>query len=291
MSKKRFNKIYLEITNICNLKCSFCPDGNRKKEFMKVENFKYIIEQIKDYTNLIALHVKGEPLMHPELEEILKICYDAKLQVNITTNATLMEKNLSVLLNSPAIRQINMSLHSVNKNENKEDYNIENYINNILKVSREIIEKTNIIISYRLWNLEKLEKNDENFKILQKIGKHFGKNNLIEIAKENKFVELEKNVFLNQDIEFIWPNIDGEIVSEKGKCWGLRNQVAILVNGDVVPCCLDQNGDIKLGNIFNEKFDEIINSEFSQNFIQAFENNKVIHNLCKRCGFRTRFEN
>ncbi len=290
MSKKRFNKIYLEITNICNLKCSFCPDGNRKKEFMKVENFKYVIEQIKDYTNLIALHVKGEPLMHPELEEILKICYDAKLQVNITTNATLMEKNLRVLLNSPAIRQINMSLHSVNKNENNDDYNIENYINNILKVSREIIEKTNIIISYRLWNLEKLEKNDENFKILQKIGEHFGINNLIEIAKENKFVELEKNVFLNQDIEFVWPNIDGDIISENGKCWGLRNQVAILVNGDVVPCCLDQNGDIKLGNIFNKNFDEIINSEFSKTFIQSFENNKVIHNLCKRCGFRTRFE-
>lgn len=291
MNKKRFNKIYLEITNICNLKCSFCPDGNRKKEFMNVENFKYIIEQIKDYTNLIALHVKGEPLMHPELEEILKICYDAKLQVNITTNATLMEKNLRVLLNSPAIRQINMSLHSVNKNENNEDYNIENYINNILKVSREIIEKTNIIISYRLWNLEKLEKNDENFKILQKLGEHFGINNLIEVAKANKFVELEKNVFLNQDIEFIWPNIDGDIISENGKCWGLRNQVAILVNGDVVPCCLDQNGDIKLGNIFNEDFDEIINSEFSKTFIQSFENNKVIHNLCKRCGFRTRFEN
>ncbi len=290
MSKKRFNKIYLEITNICNLKCSFCPDGNRKKEFMKVENFKYVIEQIKDYTNLIALHVKGEPLMHPELEEILKICYDAKLQVNITTNAPLMEKNLRVLLNSPAIRQINMSLHSVNKNENNDDYNIENYINNILKVSREIIEKTNIIISYRLWNLEKLEKNDENFKILQKIGEHFGINNLIEIAKENKFVELEKNVFLNQDIEFVWPNIDGDIISENGKCWGLRNQVAILVNGDVVPCCLDQNGDIKLGNIFNKNFDEIINSEFSKTFIQSFENNKVIHNLCKRCGFRTRFE-
>lgn len=291
MSKKRFNKIYLEITNICNLKCSFCPDGNRKKEFMKVENFKYIIEQIKNYTNLIALHVKGEPLMHPELEEILKICYDAKLQVNITTNATLMEKNLKVLLNSPAIRQINMSLHSVNKNENNDDYNIENYINNIFKVSREIIEKTNIIISYRLWNLEKLEKNDENFKILQKVGEHFGINNLIEIAKENKFVELEKNVFLNQDIEFIWPNIEGDIISENGKCWGLRNQVAILVNGDVVPCCLDQNGDIKLGNIFNENFDEIINSEFSKTFIKSFENNKVIHNLCKRCGFRTRFEN
>lgn len=258
---------------------------------MKVENFKYIIEQIKNYTNLVALHVKGEPLMHPELEEILRICYNANLKVNITTNAILMEKNLKVLLNSPAIRQINLSLHSINKNENNEEYNIENYINSVLKVSSEIIEKTNIIISYRLWNLEKIEENDENFKILYKIVEHFGVNNLTEIAKENKFVELEKNVFLNQDLEFTWPNINGDIISENGSCLGLRNQVAILVNGDVVPCCLDQNGDIKLGNIFNEDFSKIINSEFSKSFIQAFENNKVIHNLCKRCGFRTKFKN
>lgn len=289
MARKRFDKIYLEITNICNLKCSFCPEGNRKKEFMKLENFQYIIKQIKDYTNLIALHVKGEPLMHPELEQILKLCYDADLKVNITTNATLIEKNLKILLNSPAVRQINMSLHSINKNENNGIYNVENYINSILKASDEIIRKTNIIISYRLWNLENLEANGENLEILHKIGEHFGKNKLIELAKEHKFVELENNVFLNQDIEFTWPSMEEKIISESGKCWGLRKQVAILVNGDVVPCCLDQNGDIKLGNIFNEDFNNIITSEFSQNFIKAFENNEVMHNLCKRCGFRTRF--
>ena len=128
-------------------------------------------------------------------------------------------------------------------------------------------------------------------KILSKIGNYYGKNNLPEIAKQNKFVELEKNVFLNQDIEFTWPNLEGQIISESGKCWGLRNQVAILVNGDVVPCCLDQNGDIKLGNIFEEDFGNIINSDFSQAFIKSFEENKIMHNLCKRCGFRTRFAN
>ncbi len=291
MSKKRFKKIYLEITNVCNLKCSFCPNENRKKEFIKVESFKNIVEQIKDYTNLVALHVKGEPLMHPELEEILKICYDSGLQVNITTNGTLMEKNLKILLNSPAIRQINISLHSINKNEKNEEYNVENYLNSIFRVSSEIIEKTNIIISYRLWNLEKIEENDENFKILNEIEKHFEISNLVECAKENKFVKLGKNAFLNQDIEFTWPDMNGDIISEHGKCWGLRNQVAILVNGDVVPCCLDQNGDIKLGNIFKENFDEIINSEYSKSFVNAFENNKIMHNLCKRCGFRTKFDN
>lgn len=285
--KKRFNKIYIEITNICNLKCSFCPDTNREKTFMKTEDFKYIINEVKDYTNLIALHVKGEPLIHPELKEILQICEEAALQVNITTNATLLDKNIETLLNSHAIRQINMSLHSVNKNEN---FNTEKYISDILRVSDELTSKTNIIISYRLWNLEKIELNDENIEILEKIGKHFGKNNLIEIAKKNKFVELKDKVFLNQDIEFKWPSLDEEIISDNGKCWGLRNQVAILVGGDVVPCCLDQNGDIRLGNIFEEKFYDIINSDLSKSIIKGFENNKILHSLCKRCEYRTKFK-
>lgn len=289
MSKKRFSKIYIEITNICNLKCSFCPNENRAKELLKADKFEYIVNEIKDFTNLIALHVKGEPLIHPELKEILEICKKANLQVNITTNATLLKENIETLINSSAIRQINMSLHSINKNDNNEKYNVNTYLQDVLEVSDEIINKTNIIISYRLWNLEDIKINDENYKILKQIGNHFGKENLEEIAKKEKFVELSDKVFLNQDIEFEWPTLDGKIISEEGKCWGLRNQVAILVNGDVVPCCLDQNGDIKLGNIFEQSFFEIINSEFSKSIIKGFENNKIIHNLCKRCGFRTKF--
>lgn len=289
MNKKRFKKVYIEITNICNLKCSFCPDGSRAKEFMKVDNFKYIVSQIKDYTNLIALHVKGEPLMHPNLKEILEVCEEQNLKVNITTNATLLEKNMDVLLNSLAVRQINMSLHSINKNENTDLYNVKNYINTVLNCSNEILEKTNIIISYRLWNLENIEENSENLEILQRLGNFFNKDNLIELARENKFVVLRKNAFLNQDIEFTWPSLEGEIISESGSCWGLRNQIAILVNGDVVPCCLDQEGNIKLGNIFEESFESIINSEKSKSIIQGFENGKILHSLCKRCGFRTKF--
>lgn len=290
MTKKRFNKIYVEITNICNLNCSFCPSENRAKEFLKLSDFKHIANEIKDYTNLIALHLKGEPLMHPDLKQILEVCRQVGLEVNITTNATLLKQNLDALLNCPAIRQINMSLHSINQNENNETYNLQNYMKDVLNVSDDLIKNTNIIISYRLWNLEDIGQNSENYEILKMLGDHFNKPDLVEIAKQNKFAELaEKNVFLNQDIEFKWPSLENEIISERGKCWGLRNQVAILVNGNVVPCCLDQNGDIALGNIFTDKFSEIINSELSRAIIEGFENGKLIHNLCKRCGFREKF--
>lgn len=289
MDKKRFKKIYIEITNSCNLKCSFCPEGKRTKEFISIEMFEYIIKQIKEYTNLIALHVKGEPLLHPNLKEILRICKENEMLVNITTNATLLEKNLNLIIESGAVRQLNLSLHSITKNENTDKYNFENYINSVLKASKEILEKTDIIISYRLWNLENISENSENYHILNLLGSAFNVENLKEIAKKEMFVKLAENAFLNQDLEFVWPSFENEIISEHGTCWGLRNQVAILANGDVVPCCLDGDGEIELGNIFNSNFENIINSGYSKEFIKAFEENRIIHNLCKRCGFRSKF--
>ena len=290
MDKKRFKKIYVEITNSCNLKCSFCPETKRAKEFMNLDKFKHILKEIKEYTNLIALHVKGEPLLHPNLKEILSACREENMLVNITTNASLLEKNLDIIIKSNAVRQLNLSLHSITKNENSDSYNFKNYINSVLNASKEILEKTNIIISYRLWNLENIEKNSENYHILNSLESAFGVENLSEIAKKEKFVKLSENAFLNQDLEFTWPSLDGEFVSDSGTCHGLRNQVAILVNGDVVPCCLDGEGCIKLGNIFKESFENIINSEYSKEFVKAFEENRVIHNLCKRCGFREKFD-
>ena len=209
--------------------------------------------------------------------------------VNITTNASLLEKNLDAILESGAVRQLNLSLHSITKNENTDLFEFETYINSVLKSSKEILEKSNIIISFRLWNLENIEENSENYKILNSLGSVFSVENLKEIAKKEKFVKLAENAFLNQDLEFTWPSLENEIISEEGTCWGLRNQIAILANGDVVPCCLDGDGEINLGNILEKGFESIINSDYSKEFVKAFEENRVIHNLCKRCGFRTKF--
>ena len=290
MEKKRFKKIYVEITNSCNLKCSFCPENKREKLFMRLNEFENIIKQIKDYTNLIALHVKGEPLLHPDLEKILKICEENDILVNITTNATLLEKNVDMLIASKAVRQLNLSLHSINKNENTNIYKFEQYKKNVFNATRKILKESKIIITYRLWNLENIEENGENYRILKELENEFKINDLVNVAKKESFVKLAENAFLNQDLEFVWPSMNSNVISECGTCWGLRNQVAILVNGDVVPCCLDENGEINLGNIYKSTFEEILDNNLTKKLIKGFEENKIIHNLCKRCGFRSKFE-
>ena len=284
--EKCFKKIYIEITNICNLNCSFCPDTNRKKGFMSLQNFDKIANEVKKYTNLITLHVKGEPLMHPELKSILNICVNNNLQVNITTNGTLLFENKEILTNSNSLRQLNISLHSISQNS---EMDREKYIDNVFNAVKYIISKNDIYISYRLWNLKNIKDNDENSYILNKLAHEYEIPNLIKLAKQNEFVELKENVFLNQDTEFEWPDKDGKEYSSAGTCQGLRSQIAILVNGDVVPCCLDQNGEIKLGNILDSSLEEILNSKKTKDIKTGFEQGKIIDELCKKCSYRKKF--
>ncbi len=291
MKEKRFKKIYVEITNICNLKCSFCPETNREKKYMEIESFENILKKVKPYTNLIALHIKGEPLLHPNLNEILKICEKEKIKVNITTNGTLLKSNVENILSSKSVRQINISVHSALKNKNMEK-SLEIFLEDIFKAIDEIKNRSNIIISYRMWNLKALSENadDKNMEIIKKMEEKYKIHDLETILGKNMFFKLEENVFINQDFEFKWPDINGDIISETGNCRGLTDQIGILVNGDVIPCCLDQEGDIKLGNLLNEDLEEIINSDIAQDILKGFRENKLIHNLCKRCGFRSKFQ-
>ena len=279
-----FKKIYIEITNICNLKCKFCPKTIRKKESITIEKFEQIISKIHKHTNLVCLHVKGEPLLHNQLEEILKILEKYNLKTNITTNGILIKDKIDTIEKSKAVRQINFSIHSINENEKIQ----EKYLQDIFK-SVEKLE--NVIISYRLWNLKNIKESKVNNNIIEEIEKYYNIQNLKQKLMEKDFVQLRKNIFINQDIEFPWPDKNKEIIIEKGRCLALKEQIAILVDGTVVPCCLDNNGDIPLGNILENKLEDILESSKCVTIKKNFENNIITCKLCKTCGFLKRLEN
>ena len=259
---------------------------------MSEDSFKEILEQIKPFTDHINLHVKGEPLLHPNLGSFLDLSYDKGFKVNITTNGTLIDKVADTLLEKPAVRQINFSLHSLDHNMNvisKDDY-----IDCILKFSKRAILESSIIISLRLWNLDEVllteDQRKRNLYILHKIEEYFNLPYKIQgDFSETKAIKISDRVYLNQDCEFRWPDLKEEEDFSKGYCWGLRNQVAILVNGTVVPCCLDGEGIINLGNIHECKFADIVNGERAEGIRLGFCDNKVVEELCRKCGFRKRF--
>ncbi len=290
---KKFKKIYIEITNVCNLACNFCPKTRRSPEFMTIETFGKILDQIKPHTNYIYFHVKGEPLLHKEIDRFLDISYEKGFKVNITTNGTLIEKVKDKIITKPALRQINFSLHSFDGNEGVS--NKDEYVKNILSFTKEAFIHSDIIISLRLWNLQKdnITKHQKriNNEILQSIEEEFNlPYSIEEKVSPGRGIKIAERIYLNQEHEFQWPDLKNEEESISGFCYGLRNQAAILVDGTVVPCCLDGEGIINLGNIHENDFSKIVEGERAKNIFNGFSRREAVEELCKKCGYRERFD-
>ena len=287
----KFKKVYIEITNVCNLSCSFCPKTGRDKEFLSIERFKKILEEVKPYTKYIYFHLMGEPLLNRNLEKFLEISYNEGFKVNLTTNGTLIPKVKEVLLNAKALRQINISLHSFEANNNNILFT--DYFNNVFDFVKEANENTDIICAMRLWNMDSSTlkgQNDLNNDILAEMGRILGyEGNLSEILERDNKVKIKDRMYLNGAEKFQWPAMNIEPLGDSGFCHGLRDHFGILVDGTVVPCCLDSNGSINLGNIFNESIEEIQKKERYKKLKKSFQDRKPCEALCKSCTFKEKF--
>ncbi|UHA71892.1 radical SAM/SPASM domain-containing protein [Paenibacillus sp. 481] len=288
---KTFKKVYIEITSVCNLACTFCPPTERTKNFIKLDTFNNILDQIKPHTNHIYLHVKGEPLLHPKIDELLDASHAKGFKVNITTNGTLITKNRHKLLGKPALRQMNFSLHSFDGHIGSE--NREKYLREILDFVRDAAEH-NVIFSFRLWNLTQdnmtnveRQRNRETLEVLeQEFNLDF---KIEEKVVPGSGVKIADRVYLNQDHEFQWPSLRAPEDDGKGFCHALRSQAAVLVDGTVVPCCLDGEGVINLGNVHETSFSEIVEGERANNLFYGFSRREAVEELCRKCGYRQRF--
>lgn len=288
---KKFKRIYIEVTNICNLNCEFCPQMIRKPEMMSLTAFEQVLEQIKGLTNYIYLHVMGEPLLHPRIKQFLELANNHNLKVNLTTNGVLLEEAQQVLLNSPALRQINISLHSLAVHTDR--VRVEEYLS---RVSRFIIaaqKQGRLYIALRLWNLDAevgSASRTENELIFQHLSAALGITKALpEGITAGNGIELLPRLFLSQSEEFVWPSPENSWAGDKGFCHGLRDQVAILVDGTVVPCCLDSNGIVALGNVHQNTLEEILKTPRAKAISEGFSERKVVEELCQKCSFRKRF--
>ncbi len=288
---KKFKKVYIEITSICNLACSFCPQTQRVKKFIDPDTFRTVLDQVKLHTDHIYLHVKGEPLLHPKIDQLLESAHEKGLKVNITTNGTLLPKTAHKLLGQPALRQMNFSLHSFDGHAGSVDR--EGYVGHILSFVREAV-KHNVLISFRLWNLAQdnitnMER-QRNRETLEMLEREFNLDFRIEEKVEpGKGLKIAPNVYLNQDHEFEWPSLDAPEDDGRGFCHALRSQAAILVDGTVVPCCLDGEGVINLGNVYEQSFSSIVDGDRANRIYYGFSNRQAVEELCRKCGYRKRF--
>lgn len=272
MSIKR---IYIEITNCCNLHCSFCVSHKRKSKFMNVEEFEYIIKQTKYITKYIYLHVQGEPLLHPQLDKILDICDKYNLSVQLVTNATLLANHLDIY-EHPSLRKISLSLHAIDQTK----LSVNEYFEPI-KVLLDNIN--NVYVELRFWNKNNMPaKSQELFNLISSIYD-------LEETKRLDSYKLKDNVYIYFQEQFEWPT-SAHNNDEQGYCYAANNMLAILADGTVSICCLDANGEINIGNIFYQSLDCILDSDTYHNIINNFNNNKCSEELCKKCTYRNRFK-
>lgn len=268
----KLKKIYIEITNICNLNCSFCSKTGRRYESLSPEQFEEILKKIDKYTDYLYLHVKGEPLLHQDLDEILALALKYHKKVCLTTNGTLLKDKLSILQKYPNIYQINISLHSEN--------NEENYLEDIL----EAVSKLKYpYISYRFWTFDHDKLDSKTNTYLNKI-KDFYEIDAIEDKKK-----LKDKIYLSLDNKFTWPTLASNYLCPQGFCRGGKDHLAILSDGTVTICCLDASGASNLGNIFTETFEDILKSTKYQNVVHSFRDNKAYLDICKHCSYKERF--
>ena len=276
---KKFKKIYVEITNSCNLNCSFCSKVEKNKRTMTKEEFIHILSQIKPYTDNVYLHVKGEPLLHPNLIDFLQIAEDYNIKVNLTTNGVLFPKRVDELSQCNSLKKINFSLHSEN--------DIPDYLENIFKSVEKLKDK---IVIYRLWTLNNGKFDEKSTKTVEKIIEYYklSTEKVEKIYNENN-VKITSTIYVDKDNEFEWPD-DKKDEENQGFCMALKTQVAILVDGTVVPCCLDSNGKIDLGNIYTDSFESIINGKRCLDLKKSFQDRKPCEKLCLNCTYKNRFK-
>lgn len=279
-----FAKLYLEITSRCNLACSFCPGTTRPAKFLTVEEFTILARRLRPHGQYLYFHVMGEPLLHPQLPELLQRAGDLGFRVILTTNGTLLPKRQEELLAAPALHKVNLSLHAPEANGVTE---FTPYLTGCTDFLRAAAEKR-LLCSLRLWNLDGADtvgQHRYNGQIVTALEQVFPQ----PWVKNTRGYRLADRVFLEWGEKFDWPDLQAPDRGGTCFCYGLRDQVAVLSDGTVVPCCLDREGAMALGNLFETPLEEILETSRARAIYDGFSRREAVEPLCRTCGFARRF--
>ena len=260
------------------MKCSFCHGHGRAPKRMTSEEFSFILDKLTEQTKYIYYHLMGEPLTHPELPDFIKLAGERGYKSIITTNGTLLKSRGEQIL-AAGLHKINISVHSF-EDELGDEHS--RYICELAEFAKKAAEAGTIVV-FRLWNKGfDGGKNDITLGLLkEKINGDW--------AENTRGVRIRDRIYLEWGDRFEWPDSKAQIKGDKFFCYGLKDQFGILSDGTVVPCCLDSDGVINLGNIFYDDIEAVLSSERAKAIVEGFRQGEAAEDLCKRCGYAQRF--
>ena len=269
------DRAYLEITNICNLSCVFCPKNARPKRKMTLDEFNLLTDRLRGQIKFLYFHLMGEPMLHEHLSTFINIAREKGFIPVLTTNGTLLAKGLTCLPH-----KIQISLHSKEGNDLPTSVSMSDYIKEVMEFSISAAQSGTIVV-LRLWNQGGFDSKNEE--VLDLIAQHIAKELWTQRYDGWK---LSEKIYVEYDQMFEWPEEDREAYDvDEVFCYALRNQVGILVDGTVVPCCLDHEGTIRLGNLYENTLEEILNSPRAKSLYEGFSRHQTKEPLCQRCEY------
>lgn len=272
-------KVYLEITNICNLACAFCPGTRRPTRMLSREEFAFLAARLRPHAAYLYFHLMGEPLLHPQLRELLEIADGLGFRVMLTTNGTLLGEKGDILCESAALHKVNISLQSFEANAGGK---LGAYLDGCIAFARKAVDAGKGC-EFRLWNRNGLDR--LNPEIETRLAAAFPQ----PWQRSRQGWKLGDRLWLEPGERFDWPALGAEDQGESCFCYGLRDQVGVLCDGTVVPCCLDHEGDVPLGNLFEQSLEEILESPRARAIFEGFSRRRAVEPLCRRCGYARRY--
>lgn len=287
----KFYRVYIELTNICGLACSFCPPKTLPTHSMALPFFEHILDQLIPYTKEVAYHMGGDPLSLSNLEAYLDVSFKKHFKVMLTTSGYYLNKHDLHTLLHPAIKQVNISLNSYNKNSMPLSF--EAYMKPIIDLCKlKLGKKRDLFINLRLWNMDE-EQSEKAFneKLFHYLEQAFQTPlNATHIYDEKpRSIRLSEKILLHFDSYFEWPTLTSDHHSH-GTCLGLSSHFGILSNGAVVPCCLDKDGIMELGNLHTNTLEHILNLPRTHAIIEGFKHHEAVESLCQKCHYKHRFK-
>ncbi len=276
-----FKKAYFEITNVCNANCGFCPKTKRFPRFVSESEFDLITDKLAGRVEYLYFHLMGEPLLHPNVREFALKAHNKGYKTMITSNGILAQDNGIPLVTEGNISKISISLHSFESNSF--NMSLGDYLDGCIELSR-VCAEHHTVCALRLWN--KGYNDSLNGQVIERL-----KRTYIESWNEIRSgYKLSEYVFLEYGDHFEWPDANNTgICNDVLFCHGLRNQIGILCDGTVVPCCLDSNGSIPLGNLLTDDLDTILSCDRAKAMYDGFSSHTPVEELCKSCGYAKRF--
>ena len=286
----QFHRVHIEVTNICGLACSFCPPKLQPSKTMDLDFFEHILNELQGRTKELAFHVMGDPLTLSNLDEYLEVSEEKGFKVTLTTSGYYLKKTSFQTLFHPAVRQINISLNAYNKNSL--NLTFEDYMNAVIELCQQKLAHYPLpFINLRLWNFdEACSEIDFNTDLFKRLQEAFDISlDVNALYKERpKSVRLASKVLLHFDSYFQWPSMDSSHDTQ-GTCYGLKSHIGVLADGTIVPCCLDGEGVINLGNLHESSLEEVLTSKRATDMRVGFEKGEAVEELCKKCSYKDRF--